>query len=1106
MDLFQFALRGVTYFWRSHLGTLLGAMVGTGVLAGALFVGDSVRGSLRLQALYRSGGIEQIVTAGDRFFGDGLAGRIAEKYADGLVTSGLLVRGVATSGSGDTRANQIQILGIHPEFWELDPTASAEDKLNRGNGVWINATLAAQLKVQAGSGLLLRIEKPALLTRESALTPQEDYSVAFRTTVAGVLPQASLGQFSLYSGQSAVRTAFVPIGILQDMLEQSGKANVIFAGLGTGNVPGADGLLKAIRESWSLEDAALNLAAVAQSPDWWELRSPRVFLEKHIESSAIRTGDRHHRYLTWFVNTLSVIASDRETPYSMVTGTDDDAIIQDCPPGGIVLNQWIADDLGVTPGESLQLEYYVMGQSNRLEIRTSQFRVHAIIPLSGAAADRSLMPDFPGVAQAESTRDWDAGFPLDMDKIRDKDEHYWKEFKGTPKAFIRLDEAQSLWANRFGDLTSVRISGIPAADLLSSNLLAHLDPASLGFQVTHLKQDALASASESFDFGQLFLSFSFFLILSAAMLVVLFFQFGLERRLSEVGILSAMGFRPSRIRTYLFLEGSAIAVAGSLLGMVAGKFYAQAMVHGLTTAWKDAVAEAPIQFFATPGTAVSGFILGVVTAIIAMAFVFWKYSRTSVSRLLVSQAAALPEASPARGRLSRFPIFAFLGFLGAMGLLIPGWTAQGPAAAGCFFGSGVLALVALHLLFNRWLISISRSSQPFISAWQLALKNMSRRPRRTMAVVASLASGGFLVTAMSPFQMDASADASIRQSGTGGFALYGRSSLPIVHDLNTSDGRDFFGFDPDELDGLEWVPMRLRDGDDASCLNLNMARLPRVLGVDPKLLSDPSCFQFAGAPWPGLESPSLDGWNTLDVELSDGSIPAIIDGATMQWALHRKLGDILEYPGPDGAPVRIRLVAALQGSMLQGSLVISESHFRKIFPEVSGSREFLINAADTAAVSGLLTRAMQDFGMEITPTIEVMNRFNAVQNTYLSTFQLLGQLGVLLGSLGIAVIALRNVHERVGELGLLEAVGFRRSALRWQVGLEHWLLLVLGLAFGLLAATLAVLPPVLNGAQSLSMLPVLTSLGWILLSGSLWVGLAINVAFRGHFRDALREL
>ncbi|MCD8533865.1 MAG: hypothetical protein LR011_03360, partial [Verrucomicrobia bacterium] len=58
----------------------------------------------------------------------------------------------------------------------------------------------------------------------------------------------------------------------------------------------------------------------------------------------------------------------------------------------------------------------------------------------------------------------------------------------------------------------------------------------------------------------------------------------------------------------------------------------------------------------------------------------------------------------------------------------------------------------------------------------------------------------------------------------------------------------------------------------------------------------------------------------------------------------------------------------------------------------------------------------------------------------------------------------------------------------------------------LLAATLAVLPPVLNGAQSLSMLPVLTSLGWILLSGSLWVGLAINVAFRGHFRDALREL
>ena len=51
-------------------------------------------------------------------------------------------------------------------------------------------------------------------------------------------------------------------------------------------------------------------------------------------------------------------------------------------------------------------------------------------------ADRSLMPDFPGLAKAESTENWDAGFPIQMSKIRPKDEKYWKDFRGTPKAFV----------------------------------------------------------------------------------------------------------------------------------------------------------------------------------------------------------------------------------------------------------------------------------------------------------------------------------------------------------------------------------------------------------------------------------------------------------------------------------------------------------------------------------------------------------------------------------------------------------------------------------------------------------------------------------------------
>ena len=40
--------------------------------------------------------------------------------------------------------------------------------------------------------------------------------------------------------------------------------------------------------------------------------------------------------------------------------------------------------------------------------------------------------------------------------------------------------------------------------------------------------------------------------------------------------------------------------------------------------------------------------------------------------------------------------------------------------------------------------------------------------------------------------------------------------------------------------------MRVREGDDASCLNLNRAQKPRLLGVKPELLTDR--FTFAKRP------------------------------------------------------------------------------------------------------------------------------------------------------------------------------------------------------------------------------------------------------------------
>ena len=78
------------------------------------------------------------------------------------------------------------------------------------------------------------------------------------------------------------------------------------------------------------------------------------------------------------------------------------------------------------------------------------FIINDIIPTSGNVDYRSLMPPFPGVSEAGSCRDWDTGIPIDLDRIRDKDEEYWNKYRGTPKAFLTENTGSRLWKNKFG--------------------------------------------------------------------------------------------------------------------------------------------------------------------------------------------------------------------------------------------------------------------------------------------------------------------------------------------------------------------------------------------------------------------------------------------------------------------------------------------------------------------------------------------------------------------------------------------------------------------------------------------------------------------------------
>jgi ABC-type antimicrobial peptide transport system permease subunit len=295
---------------------------------------------------------------------------------------------------------------------------------------------------------------------------------------------------------------------------------------------------------------------------------------------------------------------------------------------------------------------------------------------------------------------------------------------------------------------------------------------------------------------------------------------------------------------------------------------------------------------------------------------------------------------------------------------------------------------------------------------------------------------------------------------------------------------------------VRFFPFRLRPGDDASCLNLFRPRHPRILAPSSEFLRNAG-FVFQGAI---VETP--DPWRLLDSTQSSGAVPAIADANSLTYVLHLKVGDELVL-----GKVRFRIVAALRDSLFQSELLISERNFLRLFPEIAGYRFFLLKApaSQAGAVTGLLETALSDYGFDIQPTQARLAAFHRVENTYLSTFRALGALGLLLGTVGLGAVLLRNVLERRKEMALLRAIGYRPRHLAVMVVAENAFLLVAGLATGAVCALPAAAPAIVSRGGHFPWLSILVLLGAVLATGILASLAATAAALRAPLLAALRS-
>jgi len=1193
--------RSLRFHWRSHLGVVIGAAIGSAALIGALIVGDSVRGSLRERALERLGNVDFALASQDRIFSQNLSDvKLFRRKTEPLPTSRstivLRLPGVASRPNSGGVVSRINVIGVEPTielsnheivggFFGFAPKPY-EAKLSAGE-VLLNLPLAQELAAHVGDEIILRIRKPSALSGDAPMSPNDKQYAGMRVRVTGILSGGQFGDFSLTSDRVPPRNAFVNLLNLQDFVAAKEGVNIVLEsseiarlpaglqtsapqwlrpadytrGIGVEHGKTLNGLNRALADHLRLVDAQTTLETDA-SKRTLELKTERIFLDAPMVRSALAADTNAQPILTYLANLITT--GTNSAPYSMVTAAGAPWTPAGLGDDEIVLNQWLADDLSARPGDALTLVYFDPESGARLSERTNTFRVHSVVPMQMPWADRTLMPQFPGIEKAETTAEWDTAFPL-VHKIRPQDDDYWTEHRGTPKAFITLAAGQKMWANRFGDLTAIRFTvpknGTPALTsgergnskpssggasvsdesnathnnlslfapvatnsvdvfraALEKKILATLKPEDLGLRFEPVREQALKAAEQSQDFGGLFIGFSLFVIVAALLLMAMLFQFSLEQRAAEIGTLLALGFTPKKVRRLFLREGVALALIGGLLGTLGGIGYARAMLHGLTTIWRDAVGVSSLKFFITPQTLVMGLFASTLVAVFTLWLALRKQAKQPARELLVNEARAGSNSGedtrPTGVRGSRRPWVGMVALVMAVGLV--GWTfaKRDMANAGAFFGAGALLLVAGLSFLNSQLKLRSQlsSTLQLPSSSKLAVRGLTRRRSRSVATAAMLGSGTFLIVSIGVFRLDANLDATKHSSGTGGFALIGESTMPVVADLNTKAGRETFALNEADFADVNFVQFRVRAGDEASCLNLNRAQKPRLLGVRSEAMR--SRFTFAkGETWAllgnsGREPAPSDASENLSLLTSapTNEIPAIGDAASIQWAMGKKVGDTLDYVDERGNPFKVRIVGAVANSILQGQLIIDEAEFVKHFPSESGYKYFLIDAPTNrvADVSAKLSRALQDAGLELTPASQRLAQFNAVQNTYLGTFQILGGLGLLLGSAGLGIVVLRNVLERRGELAVLLAVGWQRSAVNLLVLREHLVLLALGLAIGLVAAVVAVLPSLLTPGAEFPWLTLNLTLAAVLVNGVIWTWLAARVALRGELLSALR--
>lgn len=956
----KIALRSLFYYKGLNLVLFAACALACAVIAGAFVSQTSLEHSLSRRVCEAFGG------------GEFLAASPRANLRSDFFKSPLLILQKSGVAIFDGNSRGVQICAVGENFSDFAPEKSEPLNLKSGE-LAVNFALAKSLNLKRGDSIRLVFFPSSSAPLDFAFASASLKPAVKSFKVARILSPGEFGNLSFSPTQAAPENVFFN---LMDFCELSGESGANFALLKNGEIS----IGEISTKSPSMGDFNLTLEGSVLKSKSWFLPD---FLEGEIFDESLS------RTLSWFISDFKMGENSAHFGFALADNS--------VGGGKVKINSDLARELGAKLGDKIELGFYVTDEFGNFKFRRESFEVSEIYPMQKALSLKPLMAHFEGLSDADSCGEWKSKIPIDFDLVKESDKSYWSKYSYSPKVLLSLSDARRIFLD-----SKAASSGAFVKDAEGFfSALKKLSPSDLGISLADAKREFLQNAVSGVDFSGIFFGLSFFIIVSALMLVKLAVSLSLNARAGELAELAKMGFRRGDITNIYFFEFVSLALAGTLLGAFAGLLYGAIIAEALNGVWSGISVGADIEFKFAASDLIFAFLITFVAATASIYFSVRKLARVGAN-------AKFASSLKSKSRIA----FEVLSICAMFSLIALNAFSSLPLSARALL-SLLCFLLAGFALWNGFLLLRPRLT----SIVGAALVSAGRRAKTLFSVFAMSSLGLYLLMIVGLNNFSAK-NLDLKSSGSGGYKYLVETAIPLSN-LADSGG---------EGGAFSILCAKVFESAQANCLNLNRVKNPRILGLDAEILDARKAFTFDSC-LPEFESAS---WELLDSKLDGGEIPAFIDSASLLWSLKGKLGDVLEY-SHGGRVLRFKIVATLAPSVFQGSLMISSKNFSKAFADVGGGKFFLADDMPLRRLEGIFS----PYYPSISTCRERLDSFNALQNSYLKIFLQLGLLGMALGFFACALLALGDAKSSHGELNFLNACGWRGGDIAGFMALQY---------------------------------------------------------------------